>query len=310
MSSNGRVSSKGTDPGAGRAPDFTTVRNVALVGHSGAGKTTLVECLLASAGAIPRTGSVSSGNTVSDWDPAEQRQGRSVNLSLAPLVTGDVKINLLDTPGYADFVGELRAGLRAADAALFVVSAADAIDGSTRTLWHECAAVGLPRAIVVTKLDQPRADFRATLQDCQDAFGSGVLALHMPDGDSLVALLTGDAESGHAAERGALIEGIIAESEDETLMDSYLGGEPLDLTTLMTDLEKAVARGAFFPVLATSAVSCLGAKELIDLMAPWVPRAAGAHHAGADPAGWIRGRSGRGGRPGRPDDRRGDQDDQ
>ncbi len=270
MSQTGRVSAKGTDTGAGVAPIFSSVRNVVLVGHSGAGKTTLTEMLLADAGAIARAGSVTAGTTVSDFDPAEHRQQRSVSLALAPLVSGEVKINLIDTPGYADFVGELRAGLRAADAALFVVSAVDPIDGATRMLWHECAAVDMPRAIVVTKLDQPRADFAATLASCQEAFGSGVLPLYMPENGALTDLLHTD-NPDHEGERSALIEGIIAESEDETLMDSYLSGTPLDPKTLLADLEKAVARGAFFPVLAVSALEQLGAAELIDLMAGAFP---------------------------------------
>ena len=270
MSQTGRVSAKGTDPSAQVAPAFSSVRNVVLVGHSGAGKTTLTETLLAAAGAIPRAGSVTAGTTVSDYDPAESRQQRSVNLAVAPLVSGEVKINLIDTPGYADFVGELRAGLRAADAALFVVSAVDPIDGATRMLWHECAAVEMPRAIVVTKLDQPRADFAATVAACQEAFGAGVLPLYIPEGEGLTDLLHTEAPE-HEAERGALIEGIIAESEDETLMDSYLGGTPLDPKTLMADLEKAVARGAFFPVLATAAPDGLGAHELIEIMSGGFP---------------------------------------
>jgi elongation factor G len=252
------------------APAFSSVRNVVLVGHSGAGKTTLTEMLLVAAGMIPRAGAVTAGTTVSDFDPAEHRQQRSVSLALAPLVSGEVKINLIDTPGYADFVGELRAGLRAADAALFVVSAVDPIDGATRMLWHECAAVDMPRAIVVTKLDQPRADFAATLAACQDAFGGGVLPLYVPEDGALTDLLHTD-NPDHEAERSALIEGIIAESEDETLMDSYLGGTPLDPKTLLADLEKAVARGAFFPVLAVSALEQLGAAELIDLMSGAFP---------------------------------------
>jgi elongation factor G len=272
MSQTGRVSSsKGTDTSAAAAPPFDSVRNVVLVGHSGAGKTTLVETLLASAGTISRAGSVTAGSTVCDHDPAEHRQQRSVNLALAPLVSGGIKVNLIDTPGYADFVGELRAGLRAADAALFVVSAmdaTDAIDGSTRMLWAECAAVSMPRAIVITKLDQPRADFGATLANCQQAFGESVLAMALPDGEGrLIGLLTADGEaSEHEAERAALIEGIIAESEDETLMDTYLAGTKLDSKMLLADLEKAVARGSFFPVLATASPTQLGAAELIDLM--------------------------------------------
>src|SRR4051794_27786881 len=119
---------------AGTAPAVDSpvnVRNVVLVGHSGSGKTTLVEALLAATGTIPRAGSVTDGTTVCDNDPAAVRQQRSVALACAPVQHRNVKINLLDTPGYADFVGELRAGLRAADAALFVVSAVDGMDAAT-----------------------------------------------------------------------------------------------------------------------------------------------------------------------------------
>src|SRR5690606_425461 len=133
-------------------------RNVVLVGHSGSGKTTLVEALALTAGAVNRAGRVEDGGTLSDYDEIEHRQQRSVQLSLVPVEWGGIKVNLLDTPGYADFVGELRAGLRAADAALFVVSASDGVDGSTRMVWDECAAVGMPRAIVVTHLEAARAD--------------------------------------------------------------------------------------------------------------------------------------------------------
>ena len=121
------------------------VRNVVLVGHPGAGKTTLVEALLAATGSIGRAGSVVDGTTVSDYDPAAVRQQRSVSLACAPIMHNGIKVNLLDTPGYADFVGELRAGLRAADAALFVASAVDGVDAATAALWEECAAANLPQ---------------------------------------------------------------------------------------------------------------------------------------------------------------------
>jgi elongation factor G len=249
------------------APD--KVRNVVLVGHSGAGKTTLVEALLAAAGTIQRPGKVEEGTTVSDFDEVELRQQRSVNLSLAPLTHDGIKVNLLDTPGYADFTGDLRAGLRAADAALFVVSAVDGIDGLTKLLWEECAAVRMPRAVVVTKVDQQRGDFDDCIRACQQAFGEAVLPCYFPYGDGLIGLLSQrcfDYSSGTRAEcepdpsflerieeqRGSLIEGIIQESEDETLMDRYLSGEEIDVATLIDDLETAVARGTFFPVLATA----------------------------------------------------------
>src|SRR6478672_9892266 len=165
--------------GAPAADQHSSVRNVVLVGHSGAGKTTLVEALLVASGTLQRAGRVEDGTTVSDFEDAEHRQQRSVSLALAPLThTGDdgrtVKVNLLDTPGYADFTGELRAGLRAADAALFVVSAVDGVDALTTMLWEECAAVGMPRAVVVTQLDRARADFDEAVAICQRVFGDGV----------------------------------------------------------------------------------------------------------------------------------------
>ena len=103
-----------------------------------------------------------------------------MSLALAPLEHAGIKVNLLDTPGYADFVGDLRAGLRAADAALFVVSAVDGLDGATRMLWEECAAVSMPRAVVITKLDKDRADFDEAVAMCQRVFGEGVLPLYLP----------------------------------------------------------------------------------------------------------------------------------
>ncbi|MEU9342266.1 elongation factor G-like protein EF-G2 [Streptomyces sp. NPDC048278] len=295
--------------GRARAADHpASVRNVVLVGHSGSGKTTLVEALALTAGAVNRAGRVEDGGTVSDYDDIEHRQQRSVQLSLVPVEWNGIKINILDTPGYADFVGELRAGLRAADAALFVVSASDGVDGSTRMVWEECAAVGMPRAIVVTHLEAARADFQEMTRVCAEAFGAddpdAVLPLYLPlygaqgpDGHApvtgLVGLLTQklfDYSTGERKEsepgpeqlpdiedaRNRLIEGIISESEDETLMDRYLGGEEIDLKTLIEDLERAVARGAFYPVLAAApaadgARQGLGTVELLELVTGGFP---------------------------------------
>ncbi|MDR6987385.1 elongation factor G [Paenarthrobacter nitroguajacolicus] len=261
------------------AADPAAIRNVALVGHSGAGKTILVEALLAATGAISRMGSISEGNTVSDSDPSAIHQQRSVTMSVAPILVGDVKVNLIDTPGYTDFTGELRAGLRAADAALFVVSAVDSIDGATIALWKECGKVRMPRAVVLSKLDHPRADFSAAVERCREAFGESVLPLYLPAAGNagLVGVLhgSGDGDRVPVADleeaRGTLIEGIIAESEDETLMDRYLGGEELPLADLIKDLETAVARGTFFPVLPTSAESGVGLPELLALLTDALP---------------------------------------
>ncbi|MFD9425535.1 MULTISPECIES: elongation factor G-like protein EF-G2 [unclassified Streptomyces] len=302
-------------PGAaGRAPTAdhpSSLRNVVLVGPSGSGKTTLVEALALTAGAVNRAGRVEDGATVSDYDETEHRRQRSVQLSLVPVEWGGCKINLLDTPGYADFVGELRAGLRAADAALFVVSAAqeaEAVAATTRAVWEECALVGMGRAIVVTHLDTARTSFDEMTRVCAEIFGGddpdAVLPLYLPvqgpegpDGHAPLTGLTGlltqrvfdyssgerketpppdDRREGLLAARDRLIEGIIAESEDETLMDRYLDGGDISTRTLLDDLERAVARGTFHPVLtaapaAGGARQGIGTVELLELITGGFP---------------------------------------
>jgi elongation factor G len=282
---------------AGPAPEpraAELVRNVVVVGHSGAGKTTLVEALLARTGAITRAGRVEDGTTVSDYEEIEARLQRSVGLALAPLEHAGIKVNLLDTPGSADFVGEVRAGLRAADAALFVVSAVDGVDALTVQLWQECAAVGMPRAVVISQLDKPRADFDESVSLCQRLLGDGVHPLYLPmhGDDEAVAGLIGlvsqrvyDWSDGDRTERapdpqhlplienarGELLEAIIAESEDETLLDRYLGGEEIDTKVVIHDLEVAVARGHFYPVLAAAPLTMLGTDELLELLTQALP---------------------------------------
>ncbi len=290
-----------------------SIRNIALIGHSGAGKTLLIEALLAANGMITRKGSIAEGTTVGDFDPAAVHQQRSVTLSLVPLLLDETKVNLLDTPGYPDFIGEMRAGLRAADAALFVVSAVDGIDATTTALWAECAHRSLPRAVVITRLDHPRADYDGALAECRKAFGDGVLPLYVPVGSGaertgLLGLLSGtvtdytpgespstrnapaDDTAAAAEARGELIEGIIAESEDETLMDRYLSGEDIDTGVLVEDLETAVARGSFHPVIPTSAVTGLGTSELLDMLVRAFPPPT---EAGVPEATDLEGRHGR-----------------
>ena len=251
------------------------LRNVVFVGPSGSGKTRLFDHLLST--------------TTSGYRPPQRGDERSTQLSVAAVTSGDVVINLIDPPGYSDFVGDLRAGLRAADAALFVVSAADGVDAGTRRLWHECASVGVPRAVAITKLDAGRGDFESVLAECQSAFGDGVMPLAIPqlgDGGSLdatVDLVLGEVHDYTGAERtvrktgpehqdlfdtyqGPLMEGIIQEAEDDSLLDRYLEGEEIGFDVVEEALLKAVAHGSFFPVIPMSVATGAGVDVLLHLI--------------------------------------------
>ena len=248
------------------------IRNVVLVGSASAGKSSLFERLVTA-----RT-------------PGRHTRGEpaaSTSLRAASVPDGDIHVNLLDTPGHPDFVGEVRAGLRAADAALFVVAASDDdIDEATRLLWRECAVIGMPRAVAVTKLEQARADFDETVAHCQRVFGDaqpidiplvsdGSLArlvnllrrtvAEYRDGGSTVR--EPDEEELELIEerRGTLMESIIEQSEDEDLLDRHLNGEDIEFETVAADLRKAIATAKFFPIVATHAPSGMGIEELYDL---------------------------------------------
>ncbi|MER7168267.1 GTP-binding protein [Micromonospora sp. NPDC000207] len=259
------------------------IRNVVLVGRSGVGKTALVEALVAATDATGR------GAAVPADTPAVADRGRSVALSAVPLRHAGVKVNLLDTPGYADFVAGLRAGLRAADAALFVVSAADGLDPATVALWEECAAVDLPRSVVVSRLDDPRADFDEAVALCQRLFGDTVVAVHLPmlgDDGELVAGLLGlltdrvydysaglpaavrDPDPEHltaiAEARDELVEAILAESENDSLLDRYVAGLDVPPPVLAAELDRAVSRGYLHPVVPVCAATGVGLDLLLD----------------------------------------------
>ncbi len=289
------MADKRSDRTPGVAPvatDPTRIRNVALVGPAGSGKTTLLESLLNAAGATTRRGSVVDGTTVGDNDPVAIRQKRSVGLAVATIGWKDAVLNLIDTPGYADFTGELRAGLRGADAALFVVSSVEGVDAATAKLWDECEFIGMPRAIVVTNLDKERANFDETVAVCQRVFtgGGGVMPLFLPvhgDDESVAgfidlldeqiwdwssgSVVVTDAEDRHRelieTERGSLIEGVVTESEDEALMERFIEGEHVEVDMLTVDLEKAVARGHFHPVMGHAAAEAsIGSELILDLL--------------------------------------------
>ncbi len=275
--------------GSDLAPDDpAAVRSVAVVGPMGAGKTTLVEELLAATGTIPRAGSVTAGTTVTDHDADARRQQRSVSLAVASLAHRGIKINLVDTPGCPDFLTEVRAGLRAADAVLFVVGAADAAEGAaapTSALLAECRRAGLPAVLVLSRLDHARADETAALAACREAVTAAeagevlvpVTRSERADDGSLVVhpLLDADGPDPTAEDpddaRRDLVETLIEQSEDEALLERWIGGEPVPLAALREDLATAVARRALVPVVGVCAPAGAGLRALLDLVVDAVP---------------------------------------
>ena len=237
----------------------SSIHKVALIGHGGAGKTTLAEALLASAGAIPRKGRVEDGSTVSDFEPEELKRHMSLSLSLAQFEHDGHKVNILDTPGFADFLPEVEVALAVADVAVLVVSAVEGVEVQTEVLWREAARRGVPRIIFINKLDHERADFERTLADLLGTFGSGVAPLELPlfgeSGFRGVADLLADsaityeagqpstgpipddiAEAEHRV-RENLVEGIVV--ADDAMMERYLEGD----TPSAIELEATLAHG-------------------------------------------------------------------
>lgn len=231
------------------------IRNVVLVGPGGAGKSALFERLVAS--------------RVGTYRPNIDGLERTTELNLAAFTSGPITLNLLDTPGFPDFVGSLRAGLRAADAAIFVVSAAHDIDRPVSLLWRECAALGMPRAIAVTHLDQPTTDFAATVERCRIVFGD-VAATHWPvtEGGAVTELvdLLRSSDEDHSEARSRLIESVIEQSEDPALLDRYLEGEDLPADVVEADLRTAVELGSFFPVVPVAPLTGVGVEQILHLV--------------------------------------------
>ncbi|HVF75012.1 MAG TPA: elongation factor G [Acidimicrobiales bacterium] len=249
------------------------IRNVALVGHGGAGKTTLAEALLYCAGAISRQGRVEDGNTTTDFDAEEVKRHISLSASLAPFEFEGHKINLIDCPGYADFMGEVEAALRVADLAVFVVSAVEGVEVQTEIAWKLAASLDVPRMIFVNKLDRERADFERTLDQLRDIFGAGVAPLELPIGaeaafHGVADLLTDTAityDSGGPVEgpipdemealehqvHDNLVEGIVV--ADDELTERYLEGDIPSPKELEDTLAHGVAAASVFPVVCGSA---------------------------------------------------------
>jgi elongation factor G len=263
------------------------IRNVALLGHGGAGKTSLVEALLARSGTIVRAGKVDDGTALCDTEPEELKRKISISLAVAPLEWEGYKINLIDTPGYADFIGEVEAALSVADLAVFVVSAVDGVEVQTEALWRRCDELRMPRLVFVNKEDKERADFHHVLEELKAKFGTGFAPLELPLGEEAALHGVADVLSEQAFEYDAggthhaealpadiedeehqahdqLVEEIV--SGDDEQLERYLGGEVPSVDELERTLAHEVLECAEFPVLCGSAVTGVGVDRLADFI--------------------------------------------
>jgi elongation factor G len=263
------------------------IRNVGLFSHGGAGKTSLSEAMLYSSKAISRLGRVEDGNTVSDWDPEEARRSMSISTSILPIEWRDHKINLLDTPGYADFVGEVKCAMRVVDLALILVDASAGAEVGTEYAWRFADERSVPRIIVINKNDRENANFEAALDSLQAAFGPSVVPAYLPVGQEssfrgVVDLLSMKASMFSNSTDGAVTEADIPDDmldavetwrlqlvekiaeNDEELMLRYLEDEEIPAEELREAMKTSIAEGLIVPVLATGASTNRGVGIVLD----------------------------------------------
>src|SRR3989442_2463463 len=276
------------------SPEPTRIRNVAVVGHGGSGKTSLVESILHAVGATTRLGKVDDATSILDTDPEEQKRHITINMALAAFTHEGTKINLIDTPGYADFAADQRAGLRVADAAIVFVDASAGIQVGTQIAWNELEARRTPRVFVIGRLDRENADFDEVLGQLREAYGIRVVPLHIPVGthqqlSATIDLLHGQLLKGpkdpvadlppEEAERVGqyrqqLVESIVETNED--LLTRYLDGNELSYDQLRDALHAAVRDGQAVPVLASSAHRHVGYARLLNAIREMLPSPAEA----------------------------------
>ncbi len=269
------------------------IRNVALISHGGAGKTSLAEALLFTSGAINRRGTIEAGTTTTDYDPDEIKRQVTINVGLAPLEWNGVKVNLLDTPGYFDFIGDLIGALRVADCSVVVVCAVSGVEVGTEKVWQYADEFCLPRIVVVNKLDRENANFDSAVEQLQRNFGLNVVPVQLPIGkeehlkgiidliEEKAYLFSDDGKKAEEQEipeelreaagemREKLIEAV-AETDDELLL-KYLEGETLDRGELRQSLRRGILARKVTPVLCTSATTNLGSTMLLDFMKDFLP---------------------------------------
>lgn len=267
------------------------IRNVALVGHSGSGKTSLAEALLFHAGAISRIGTVEAGNTVMDCDPEEHERGTTITMALAPFEWQGHKINLIDTPGYADYAGEIHAALRVTDLAIFVVDGVDGVEVQTEYAWRLAEELSVPRMIFVNKLDKERSSFTKTVAQLRDRFGAGIAPVEIPVGremdfrgvadlfrDKAYVYNSGKPEVTDMPEemmdreqelRDNLVEGIVIGDDD--MLERYLDGDAPSIEELEHTMAIGVAAATVFPVVCGSATEKIGVDRLADFIVALAP---------------------------------------
>src|ERR1700742_237944 len=267
------------------------IRNVALVGHRGSGKTSLHEALLFEAGATTRLGSVADGTTVSDADEDEKSRGMSISASLASFEWRDTKVNLIDTPGEPSFIADALGALRVCESAVFVVNAGMGVEVSTRRLWERAQELGVARLVYVSMLDRERADFYRTLESLKGAFGQHVVATEIPIGSEheirglidLVDMKAYEYTDGECSEI-PIPEDMLAQAEEyreklmdevaensETLMERYLEGDDISHEEIVQALEDGTDHGHIFPVAIGVATNRLGANRLLDAIVDDLP---------------------------------------
>ena len=231
-----------------------TIRNVALLGHGGCGKTTFLESALYETGVIKKLGKVEDGNTVSDYDKMEVEKGYSINTSVVPIEWKGSKINFIDTPGYFDFIGEVNAALRAAEAAVIMVDAGSGIQVGTEAAWNACERYSMPRFISITKRDKDEFDFYKTFDELKAKFGNKLVPLSWP----------------LSAEIDDELKEAIAES-DEELMEKYFDGEEFTDEEIKKGMVKGISEGNIVPVCSSAFQLGHGIEGLLDLLLEYVP---------------------------------------
>ncbi len=269
--------------------DAAQIRNVVLLGHGTTGKSSLAEALAFQTGVIGRLGKVEDGSTISDFEPEETRRHMSISLSVVPVEFGDAKINLLDAPGYSDFIGEMKAGAVAADAALIVVCGASGVQVGTEQAWRVASERALPRFFFVNRMDRENASFGSTLEALRKRFGNRVVALQLPIGahamfSGVVDLVSMKAYMGEKGQESPIPETMVAEAEaaraalveaaaegDDELITRFLEGEELSEEEIRRGIKEGAAGGTLFPVLTGSATKPIGAGLLLQALVDYAP---------------------------------------